>query len=209
VKIVPKSSLSFYDFFQINRKNCVTRYLEPLKPYKMAEYAPAAAMFYITVVASNKVIQLSSVNTFIVVRSTLPVIVAIMEHFVFKKESSLNWMSGVALCVMTLGAFLYVQASGSIVIDGLDWIILYFITMPVDALLIKRALNRIELPPWSLALYNNLIAAMFMPLGAVLARQWEVFTPAAYTDLVASDVWFPVLVEEKCPPQKLSSTKHF
>ena len=92
---------------------------------------------------------------------------------------------------------------------GLDWIILYFITMPVDALLIKRALNRIELPPWSLALYNNLIAAMFMPLGAVLARQWEVFTPAAYTDLVASDVWFPVLVEEKCPHQKLSSKKHF
>ena len=50
---------------------------------------------------------------------------------------------------------------------------------------------------------------MFMPLGAVLARQWEVFTPAAYTDLVASDVWFPVLVEEKCPHQKLSSPKHF
>ena len=133
----------------------------------MVEYAPAAAMFYITVVAANKVIQLSSVNTFIVVRSTVPVVVAVMEHFVFRKNSTLNWMSAVALLVMTLGAILYVQASGSIVMAGLDWIILFFVTMPVDALLIKRALNRIDLPPWSLALYNNLIAAMFMPLGAV------------------------------------------
>lgn len=78
------------------------------------------------------------------------------------------------------------------VVSGVKWIVIYVICMPIDAVLIKQALNDVKLPPWSMAFYNNFLALLAFPFAALCAGEWDVFHFKTYTDAFAPSAILPL-----------------
>ena len=166
---------------------------EPLSLTKMKRYLPAAAMFFVTLVGSNKVIGDTDVNTFVVVRSTIPIFCVFLEMFVMDIPAPPK-TSFLMLVLLVAGVVIYVQSNYLMVVTGVKWIVIYVIAMPIDAVLIKQALNDVKLPPWSMAFYNNFLAMLAMPVAAVCAGEFTVFYPSTYTAIFENGAALPILV---------------
>jgi hypothetical protein len=81
-----------------------------------------------------------------------------------------------------------------LVVTGVKWILIYIVCMPVDAVLIKQALNDVKLPPWSLAFYNNFLGVLSFPLASICAGEFTVFHPQTYIDAVSPEAALPLSV---------------
>jgi len=156
--------------------------VDRLEPRKLVAFFPAAGMFFITLTAGNAVVKHSNVDTFIVMRSLVPIPCAFLETFALG-EPCPRLTSWLCLASLVIGASLYASLNAGIAMRSFSWICLFLTMMPVDAVLIKHAINTSGLSStWSLVLYQNAIAAT---LGIVCVIIME---PASLTAL-AQVVW--------------------
>lgn len=160
---------------------------------KLKRYLPASAMFLVTLVGSNRILAETDVNTFVVVRATIPIFCAFLEMLVFDFPCPPK-MSLLMFVFLVTGVVIYVQSNFMMVATGVKWIIIYVITMPVDAVLIKQALNDVKLPPWSMAFYNNFLGVCSFPLAALCAGEFSVFQPQTYIAAVSPQAALPLSV---------------
>eukprot|EP00930_Biecheleria_cincta_P095368 TRINITY_DN87330_c0_g1_i1.p1 TRINITY_DN87330_c0_g1~~TRINITY_DN87330_c0_g1_i1.p1 ORF type:complete len:405 (-),score=65.91 TRINITY_DN87330_c0_g1_i1:248-1426(-) len=126
---------------------------------KLRQFFPAAGMFFITITAGNAVVGVSNVDTFIVMRSVVPIPCAILESIVLKEPypAPASWMG---LLLILLGACVYCAVNQGVVVVSVAWVILYLALMPLDGVLIKHLVSASGLTPWGLVLYNNVCALL-------------------------------------------------
>jgi len=133
--------------------------VEHLELKKVFQFFPAAGMFFITITAGNAVVGRTNVDTFIVMRSLVPIPAAILETLLLKEP----WprpKSLVGLAIIVIGAVVYAHANFVLVRSSAAWAVLFLVLGPVDAVLIKHIVNASGLSPWSLVLYNNVCAVL-------------------------------------------------
>mmetsp|Transcript_38541 Transcript_38541/g.110661 ORF Transcript_38541/g.110661 Transcript_38541/m.110661 type:complete len:402 (-) Transcript_38541:162-1367(-) len=130
-----------------------------LEAGRIFHFFPAAGMFFITITAGNAVVGVSNVDTFIVMRSVVPIPCAILEAIVLK-EPYPPPQSWCGLIVVLLGAVGYCVTNSGIVVGSRDWVLLYLLLMPLDGVLIKQVVSSSHLSPWGLVLYNNVCAVL-------------------------------------------------
>jgi len=77
--------------------------VDALSWQKLIKFFPAAGMFFITITAGNAVVNVSNVDTFIVMRSVVPIPSAILESLVLKEPwpAAKSWLG---LATVLLGA---------------------------------------------------------------------------------------------------------
>eukprot|EP00440_Ansanella_granifera_P040929 gb/GFBE01044381.1/.p1 GENE.gb/GFBE01044381.1/~~gb/GFBE01044381.1/.p1 ORF type:complete len:387 (+),score=54.46 gb/GFBE01044381.1/:1-1161(+) len=126
---------------------------------KFRKFFPAAGMFFITITAGNAVVGVSNVDTFIVMRSVVPIPCAILESIVLKEPwpAPLSWLG---LLIILVGAFVYATVNSGLVVSSVAWVVLYLVLMPLDGVLIKHLVSASGLSPWGLVLYNNTCAVL-------------------------------------------------
>jgi GDP-mannose transporter len=126
---------------------------------KAMAFFPAAGMFMLTIAAGNSVLNYSNVNTFLVLRSLVPLPCFLAETIVYSDP----WppgLSGVALLVTVAGAAGYCILTGGFELRSISWAVIFLVMMPIDALLIKHSISSLEISSWGLVYYNNLLAAL-------------------------------------------------
>jgi len=132
---------------------------DSLVPQKAMAFFPAASMFMITIVAGNAVMNYSNVNTFLVLRSLVPLPCNLLEILVYRDPCP-PCASWIAMLITVAGAVGYATAVGGIEMSSIAWAAIFLVTMPVDGLLIKHSVSSCGLSPWGLVYYNNLLAAL-------------------------------------------------
>jgi GDP-mannose transporter len=131
--------------------------LDALNIDKLVRFFPAAGMFFITITAGNAVVGVSNVDTFIVMRSVVPIPSALLEAIILK-EPYPPPRSWAGLVTILIGAIGYCMFNKGVVIGSAAWVVLYLVLMPLDGVLIKQLVGESGLSPWGLVLYNNVCA---------------------------------------------------
>lgn len=134
-------------------------HVDALDKDKLIRFFPAAGMFFITITAGNAVVGVSNVDTFIVMRSLVPIPSALLESLVLGEPCPAP-KSWIGLITILLGAVVYCSVNRGFLVESTAWVLLYLALMPLDGVLIKHIVNESGLSPWGLVLYNNLCAAV-------------------------------------------------
>lgn len=133
--------------------------VEPLELLRLRQFFPAAGMFFIAVTAGNKIVGVSNVDTFIVIKSVVPIPCAILESLMLKEPcpAPRSWLG---LVIILVGACAYACMNQGIMVGSVSWVVLWMLLMPLDSVLIKHLVSASELSPWGLVLYNNVCAVI-------------------------------------------------
>merc|ERR550532_3278614 len=101
---------------------------------KLIKFFPAAGMFFVTITAGNAVVGVSNVDTFIVMRSVVPIPSAILEAFVLGEPcpAPKSWLG---LAIILFGAVGYCSANQGLLVGSTAWVALYLVLMPLDGVL--------------------------------------------------------------------------
>mmetsp|Transcript_47810 Transcript_47810/g.120522 ORF Transcript_47810/g.120522 Transcript_47810/m.120522 type:complete len:385 (+) Transcript_47810:89-1243(+) len=164
--------------------------IDALEWKKLVKFFPAAGMFFITITAGNAVVATSNVDTFIVMRSVVPIPCAILETLVLKEPypPARSWAG---LATVLLGAIGYCIANQGLLVESASWVALYLLLMPLDGVLIKQLVSASGLSPWGLVLYNNVCALIPGLLFSVLL---ELGSPADAGSMATLLAERPILV---------------
>lgn len=153
---------------------------------KFISFFPAAGMFFITITAGNAVVQMSNVDTFIVMRSSVPIPTALLESIALK-EPYPPPRSWAGLATIMVGACGFAMSNKGLFLQSISWVVLYMVMMPVDGVLIKHLIGSMGFSPWGMVYYNNLCAAL----------------PGIFFSLVlelnSKEKWFEVLAAAAAP----------
>jgi len=154
-------------------------------------------MLFITLAAGNAVVKHTNVDTFIVMRSLLPIPCALLESCLLG-EPHPRPASWLGLGILLLGAILFAIANRGIAVAGASWGALFLIMMPLSGVFMKRLIITGGLSTtWGLVLYQNTLAGAF---GILATAAIELSSLAALHDFYerlaygGSAVWVPLLL---------------
>ncbi|CBI18769.3 GDP-mannose transporter GONST3 [Vitis vinifera] len=133
---------------------------------------PAAVLFYISIFTNSELLLHSNVDTFIVVRSAVPIFVAVGETLFLHQPwpSVKTWLS---LATIFGGSVLYVLTDNQFSVMAYSWGVAYLVSMSIDFVYIKHVVMNIGLKTWGLVLYNNLEALVLFPLELLVMGELE------------------------------------
>jgi len=144
---------------------------------KIKAFSPACLIFFIAIACNMKLLQHANVDTFIVLRSCVPLLTRLAETAVF--GSALPSQRVLAtLGLIILGAIGYVSIDEDFSLTAYYWGCAYVISMVTDTLLVKKVVTEVELTPWGLVLYNNFIASLLYPIFCVATGEYKEVTVA-------------------------------
>jgi len=164
--------------------------VDALDMRKLIKFFPAAGMFFITITAGNAVVSSSNVDTFIVMRSVVPIPCALLEAVILN-EPYPAVRSWAGLGIVLLGAIGYSAANQGLLVDSAAWVVLYLVLMPLDGVLIKHLVSESELSPWGLVLYNNVCAVV---PGLLFSALLELGNPSDAGAMATILIERPILV---------------
>lgn len=167
--------------------------VDPLETARLVKFFPAAGMFFVTITAGNAVVGVSNVDTFIVMRSVVPIPSAILEAIVLGEPCPAP-RSWVGLATILLGAIGYCSANQGVVVDSVAWVLLYLALMPLDGVLIKHLVGSSGLSPWGLVLYNNVCAAVPGLIFSFILEHDIFLEPGQAASYCTFDVLFPCIL---------------
>lgn len=160
---------------------------------KLMKFFPAAGMFFVTITAGNAVVGVSNVDTFIVMRSVVPIPSAMLEAFVLG-EPCPAMKSWLGLAIILLGAIGYCSANQGLIVGSVSWVTLYLVLMPLDGVLIKHLVGASGLSSWGLVLYNNVCAAVPGLVFSLLLERELLLTPGLASSFCTSSVLAPCIL---------------
>lgn len=143
-----------------------------LHGHTLWRFFPAAVLFYISIFTNSELLLHSNVDTFIVVRSAVPIFVAVGETLFLHQPwpSVKTWLS---LATIFGGSVLYVLTDHQFSVMAYSWGVAYLVSMSIDFVYIKHVVMNIGLKTWGLVLYNNLEALLLFPLELLVMGEWE------------------------------------
>ena len=155
-------------------------------------FLPAAVVFYISIFTNSELLLNSNVDTFIVLRSAVPISVAVGETLFLHQPwpSAKTWLS---LATVFGGSALYVLTDHQFSVTAYTWGAAYLVSMSIDFVYIKHVVMNIGIKTWGLVLYNNLEALLLFPLELLVMGEWEKIKDDVHEwNLYSVEVVFPV-----------------
>lgn len=141
--------------------------LDKLNIKTMLKFLPAAVIFYLSIFTNSELLSNANVDTFIVFRSAVPILVAVGETLFLNQPcpSIKTWLS---LAVIFGGGLIYVFTDYQFTLKAYGWAFAYLVSMFVDFVYIKHVVSTIGLNTWGLVLYNNLEALILFPIEVLI-----------------------------------------
>ncbi|CAI5476658.1 unnamed protein product [Closterium sp. Yama58-4] len=158
---------------------------------KIIKFLPAAATFYIAIWTNTQLLKHANVETFIVFRSSTPLLVAIADS-VFMGRS---WPSGFtffSLLTIFGGAVGYVFFDTGFTVTAYAWAWAYLIVITFEMVYIKSVVMSIGLNTWGLVLYNNMLALIFFPPALIGMNEPSQIAAYGLSRICSIGTLFPV-----------------
>ncbi|CAI7924612.1 unnamed protein product [Closterium sp. NIES-54] len=158
---------------------------------KIVKFLPAAATFYVAIWTNTQLLKHANVETFIVFRSSTPLLVAIADS-VFMGRS---WPSGFTfLSLLTIfgGAVGYVFFDTGFTVTAYAWAWAYLIVITFEMVYIKSVVMSIGLNTWGLVLYNNMLALIFFPPALIGMNEPSQIAAYGLSRIFSIGTLFPV-----------------
>lgn len=145
---------------------------DPLDSRTMWRFLPAAAIFYLSLFTNSELLLHANVDTFVVFRSAVPILVAAGETLCLGQPwpSPRTWA---ALVTIFAGGLVYVATDYQFTPVAYGWAVAYLVSMAVDFVYIKHVVMTIGLGTWGLVLYNNLEALLLFPLELLIMGEFK------------------------------------
>ncbi|KAJ9473054.1 GDP-mannose transporter GONST4 [Diplonema papillatum] len=167
--------------------------VDSLDRKKVMGFMPAVCMFYISVATNLKLLEISNVDTYIVVRSLVPIFTLGLE-MAYLKSPWPGVKTFLALLLIFFGACGYVAHENHFQWHAYFYAITYLFAFTIDQVLIKKIVMDVKLTRWGLVYYNNLLALVLMPIGGLVTGEWASLRKAMED---------PKLVQAMLEPQAL------
>lgn len=135
------------------------------------KFLPAAAVFYLAIFTNTNLLKHANVDTFIVFRSSTPILVALADT-IFRKQPWPSKYTFVALLLILGGAVGYVSSDSAFNVTAYSWALAYLITITTEMVYIKHIVTNLGLNTWGFVLYNNLISLMMSPVFCILTGEF-------------------------------------
>ena len=172
--------------------------VDPLEYSKVIGFMPAVCMFYISVATNLKLLEIANVDTFIVVRSCVPLFTMALE-MVMLKTSFPGVKTLLTLLLIIAGACGFVATDQGFRWEAAWYALTYLCAFTVDQVLIKKIVMDVTLTRWGLVFYNNLLALVLMPVGMYVTGEWtklgqQLEDKNLLLQMTTFEVAFPVLL---------------
>lgn len=142
------------------------------------KFFPAALVFYLAIFANTNLLKHANVDTFIVFRSTTPLLVAIADT-VFRKQALPSSWTIASLFVILGGAVGYVITDSQFSVTAYSWAVAYLVVICTEMVYVKKMVTDIDLNTWGFVFYNNLISLMLSPFFWFLMREYKMLMVGA------------------------------
>eukprot|EP00249_Psilotum_nudum_P011711 c23340_g3_i1 orf=239-1276(+) len=135
------------------------------------KFLPAALIFYLAIFTNTNLLKHANVDTFIVFRSSTPLLVAIADT-VFRKQPWPSKYTFVSLIIILSGAAGYVITDSAFTLRAYSWAVAYLVTITSEMVYIKHMVTHLGLNTWGLVLYNNLLSLMLAPIFCIITGEY-------------------------------------
>ena len=156
----------------------------PFEWKKAQPFLIVALGFLGALYANVKTLQYANVETFIVFRCSVPLLVSVLDRFFLGREWP-NTRSWVSLAVVAAGALCYVMTDANFEVNAYGWVAVWYACFAFDAVYIKKIVDKTDLNVWTLSYYQNALAAPTMFAfttvnGELTGALSHVWTPSAF-----------------------------
>eukprot|EP00192_Tetraselmis_astigmatica_P013380 CAMPEP_0117674594 /NCGR_PEP_ID=MMETSP0804-20121206/15126_1 /TAXON_ID=1074897 /ORGANISM="Tetraselmis astigmatica, Strain CCMP880" /LENGTH=332 /DNA_ID=CAMNT_0005483483 /DNA_START=131 /DNA_END=1129 /DNA_ORIENTATION=- len=162
----------------------------PLEWEKVKAFMLVVVAFVGAVFTNMKTLQYSNVETFIVFRSSTPLIISLMDWaFLGRKLPCMR--SWVSLVGLLSGAVLYVSHDSAFDVRAYVWVALWFCVFTFDQVYIKYICDTVAMSNWGRVYYTNLLSCgpvllmvfLFQEQSVIMAKEgvheWNLASTAA------------------------------
>ncbi|KAH7280161.1 hypothetical protein KP509_37G053900 [Ceratopteris richardii] len=119
---------------------------------------------------NTNLLKHANVDTFIVFRSSTPLLVAIADT-VFRKQPWPSRSTFLSLFLILAGAIGYVLSDSAFSITAYSWAVAYLIVITTEMVYVKHIVSSIGLNTWGLVLYNNFISLIMSPIFFIVSNE--------------------------------------
>jgi drug/metabolite transporter (DMT)-like permease len=145
------------------------------------KFLPAAFVFYLAIFTNTNLLKHTNVDTFIVFRSSTPLLVALADSL-FRGQALPSVSTFGSLLVILAGAVGYVFTDSSFTVTAYSWAVAYLITICTEMVYIKHMVTDLGLNTWGFVLYNNLLSLMLSPFFWVAMGEYRDIANATFLD---------------------------
>uniref|UniRef100_A0ACD5URF9 Uncharacterized protein n=1 Tax=Avena sativa TaxID=4498 RepID=A0ACD5URF9_AVESA len=145
-------------------------YHDPFNFQTARKFAPAALVFYLAIFTNTHLLKHANVDTFIVLRSLTPLLVAIADT-TFRKQPCPSKLTFLSLVIILGGALGYVMTDSGFTLTAYSWAVAYLVTITTEMVYIKHMVTNLRLNTWGFVLYNNLLSLIMAPVFGILTGE--------------------------------------
>ncbi|MCO5564397.1 hypothetical protein L7F22_018058 [Adiantum nelumboides] len=143
---------------------------DPFTWFTAKKFFPAAVIFYLAIFTNTNLLKHANVDTFIVFRSSTPLLVAIADTM-FRKQPWPSKYTFLSLFLILAGALGYVMSDSGYNITAYSWAMAYLVTITTEMVYIKHIVSSLGLNTWAYVLYNNFISLLLSPLFCIVTGE--------------------------------------
>jgi GDP-mannose transporter len=166
--------------------------VEPLNVDKIKQFWIVPFAFLGTVFANIKILQFANVETFIVFRSSTPLLISVADYFFLGRElpSGRSWA---CLGLLLVGSVGYVLNDKFFRVDAYFWVVIWFAVFSFDQIYIKHKVDTVKMTTWTQVYYTNALASplllvILISTGELAVLQVFTWTPMSIFWLLTSAV---------------------
>ncbi|KAJ8603100.1 hypothetical protein CTAYLR_006689 [Chrysophaeum taylorii] len=145
--------------------------VEPLEKDKLVRMAPINIIFYLAIFTNGKVLQYSTVETFVAFRSLAPLLVACVDTII-RREPMPSLRTVICLVMIAIGAATYAYDDTNFNVAGYVWAAVYLVVIVTEMVYAKHITSTIGLSTWGLVLYQNTIALFIFPFASICTGEF-------------------------------------
>ncbi|KAG6553864.1 hypothetical protein Mapa_004781 [Marchantia paleacea] len=153
-------------------------YHDPLVWDTVKKFLPAAMVFYLAIFTNTNLLKHANVDTFIVFRSSTPIIVALADTL-FRKQPWPSQYTFGALLVILGGAVGYVMTDSTFSVTAYSWAAAYLVVITTEMVYIKHMVTNLGLNTWGFVYYNNLLSLIIAPFFFMITGEYSDFYQAS------------------------------
>ncbi|CAM6087380.1 unnamed protein product [Calypogeia fissa] len=156
-------------------------YHDPLVWTTVKKFLPAAIVFYLAIFTNTNLLKHANVDTFIVFRSSTPIIVAVADTCFRQQPWPSRYTFG-SLVVILAGAVGYVASDSTFSVQAYSWAIAYLVVITTEMVYIKHMVTNLGLNTWGFVYYNNLLSLLLAPVFFLGTGEYKDFYQSSAAD---------------------------
>ena len=149
--------------------------LDPFSTPILRGYLNYAAFFLVGVYSNMKTLEGSNVDTVIVFRSSVPILVCTAD-VLFMGRHNPNLRSKLSMGGMAIGAFFYVLSDNAFKMDGLSayfWVVIYFFAIAAEMVVGKMITRDLKVSLSTSVFLTNALTIPFMATLSLSTETWD------------------------------------